>query len=90
MYVLVNPLYSIVYSEEDTPKQWDGKYYELKKLLISTLFPKWEIWVWLKFILDFEFNLLQVRSISKIKIILFQTLLKTVLQFTLLVLAFVA
>lgn len=41
----------------------------------------------IKFILDFEFNLLQVRSISNIKIILFQTLLKTVLQFTLVLLA---
>jgi hypothetical protein len=43
MYVLINPQYSIVYSEEDMPRQWDSKYYELKKLLISTLVPKWDI-----------------------------------------------
>lgn len=43
MYVLINPQYAIVYSQEDMPKQWDGKYYELKKLLISTLVPKWEV-----------------------------------------------
>lgn len=46
MYVLINPQYSIVYSEEDMPRQWDSKYYELKKLLISTLVPKWDIWFW--------------------------------------------
>lgn len=43
MYILISPLNSIVYSAEDMPTEWDSKYYELKKILISTLVPKWEI-----------------------------------------------
>lgn len=43
MYILINPLYEIVYAEEDLPEKWDSKYYELKKILIQTLVPKWQI-----------------------------------------------
>jgi hypothetical protein len=34
MYVLMSPIYSIAYSEEEMPKVWNKEYFEMKKLIV--------------------------------------------------------
>lgn len=43
MYILINPTFSIVYSQDDMPQSWDKNSYQMKKILISALVPSWNI-----------------------------------------------